>query len=216
MAIKRANISGLDNLATWLNANCAGLFGSVTYSSSKLTATDKDSHTILEITAASCKAYRAASSYIESNMASSGFGTTDVIACDNGVILKTSYTYNISRSFGVLIAKTNNDNRLAVIFSAGGTDSTDANYAYTALKHVAWGDSTSITPTTTTFAPEAGQQTILCPWGTNPDTGQTSYTPKAFYLPTGQNYSQGIGKFILGADTYITNGYWAIKDGGAT
>ena len=208
MAILREQISGLSNLATWLNANCTGLFGSVTYSSNTLTATDKDNNKVLELTATSCKAYRAESSYLESTMASGGFSTTDVIACDNGVILKTSYTYNIERTFGVLISKTGTG-KLAIIFSAGSTNSTNDNYAYYLLKHVAFGDSATLS-TTTTFTPENGQQTIMCTFGTNASITSVSVTPKAFYMPMHSAYDQGIGKFLCGGKVYITNGYWCI------
>ena len=69
--------------------------------------------------------------------------------------------------------------------------------------------------TTTTFAPEAAQQTCMTPFITNADIGDVSYTPNARYLTAHSSYASGIGKMLLGTDTWITNGYWAIKDGGA-
>ena len=223
MAIKRASITSLADFATWLQANAVpGLFKSVTYDSetAELSATDADDNTVWRAKNGNSgyfRAYRAASSYIGVDLAAfpntSGGAVMNCILCDNGLIVDMFVTAGgYGRSFAFMVAKTSHD-KLAFIFRST-FDGTANNQYKNAIAHVAWGDSTSITPTTTTFTPEAGQQTILCPWGTNPDNGQTSYTPKAFYMPTGQNYAQGIGKFILGADTYITNGYWAIKDGG--
>lgn len=216
MAIKRAQVSSAADLAAWLNTNATAFFNSVTQETGMQvwSATDKDGNKVFRFSANDFTAYRTDGANGIAANTGSMFGTTDIIMCDNGIIIDTSYNYNIDRKFGILITKTNNG-KIACIFSYGGTETTNSNYCNHMIRHVAFGDSTSITPTTTTFTPETNQQTILCPFGTNPDTGITSYTPKAFYMPMGQNYTQGVGKFILNADTYITNGYWCIKDGGA-
>jgi hypothetical protein len=78
-----------------------------------------------------------------------------------------------------------------------------------ALNHVALGDSTTMS-TTTTFTPESGNQTNFCTFCTNADITDVSYTPKAFYLHMHSSYNSGIGKFLSGGKVYITNGYWAI------
>ena len=218
MAITRAQVSGLEALAAWLTTNCADLLGSATYSDDVMTLTDKYGNTILtakQNSSGYVYAYRTADSYISASMSTAAFsGTTDIIACDNGIIIDANYTQNTSRKMGILITKTNND-KLAVIFSYGGTTSTTANFLYTSLQHVAWGDSTTMS-TTTTFTPESAQQTCMTPFITNADVGDVSYTPNARYLTAHSSYASGIGKMLLGTDTWITNGYWAIKDGGAT
>ena len=120
------------------------------------------------------------------------------------VVSSTGY----GRYMSALFTKTNND-KVAVIFSAENK-STAIAALIEALNHVAFGDSETIA-TTTTFTPEAGHQTSLTAWKTNPDPGVASYTPKAFYLDMHSGYSSGFGKFILNGEEYITNGYWAIS-----
>lgn len=215
MSITRAQLSGLSALATWLNDNCTDFFNSVTYANSVLTATDKNDNVIMEICgtqgAGYLRAYRAENNYISASMYQSIFGgTINIIKCDNGVIIDATYYQNVSRKFGVLISPTNND-ELAIIFSYGGTTTNDSNYLYTQIQHVALGDSTTMS-TTTTFTPEAGQQTSLVPFSTNADVEEVSYTPNAYWIAMSANYSMGIGKFRMGGDTFISNGYWAIKD----
>lgn len=213
MSITRAQVSGLSELATWLNDNCTAFFNSVTYESDVLTATDKNDSVVMEICGTQnsgyLRAYRSESSYISASMYQNAFGgTINVIKCDNGIIIDATYYQNIGRKFGVLISPSNND-ELAIIFSYGGTDTSGDNYLYNKLQHVALGDSTTMS-TTTTFTPESGQQTNFCTFCTNADITDVSYTPKAFYLPMHSAYNSGIGKFLSGGKVYITNGYWAI------
>lgn len=212
MAIERAQVIGIDGLAAWLNTNATAFFDSVTYSNSELTATDTDGNTVFSMgnyisSYLGLRAYRASADYITSG-AMTNVTTIDVIMCDNGIIIDFYYNWNGDRRFGLLITKTNND-KLAVIFSTGADDTTTTNYLCKQLNHVAYGDSTTMS-TTTTFTPESGQQTIMCAFGTNADITDVSYTPKAFYMPIHSSYSSGIGKFLCGGKVYITNGYWCI------
>lgn len=218
MAITRAQVNGVEALAAWLNENAADFFSSVTYESNVLTATNKNDNVVMEICgtpgAGYLRAYRSESSYISSSMYQNIFSSTiNIIKCDNGIIIDATYYQNVSRKFGVLISPTNND-ELAIIFSYGGTTTSDSNYLYTQIQHVALGDSTTMS-TTTTFTPESGNQTVITPFITNADVGGKSYTPSAGYMSAHSNYGSGLNKFLLGADMYITNGYWCIKDGGA-
>ena len=227
MGITRATVATVEALATWMQTNAVpGIFKSVTYSDSVLTATDADDNTVLTIHAGTgsvnqgyFRAYRAESNYIGfalSNFptATGGGSTIQIIGCDNGFIIGCTIKVGYNDvNFASLFAKTNND-KPAIIFPSSPNATSPQQYT-TALNHVAFGDSATIS-TTTTFTPETAQQTVMTPFATNADVGDTSYTPNAFYMPIGQNYAQGMGKFLLGADTYITNGYWAINDGGST
>lgn len=209
MAIIRARVAGVSALATWLSENASAFFSSITETSTGVwSAKDLEGNTVLDFSSTYFRAYRGSSNYIAASASSGLFSTTDIIMCDNGIILDTSYSYNIDRELGVLIAKTNN-NKIACVFSCGGTVSTVSGYLYTQLQHVAFGDSETIA-TTTTFTPESGQQTNFCTFCTNADITDVSYTPKAFYLPMHSAYNSGIGKFLSGGKVYITNGYWAI------
>lgn len=216
MSITRAQVSTPAGLAAWLNENAGAFFSGVSKVGAQeiYQAADLDGNIVFRFTANDFTAYRRnGDNSITTGGGNSYFDTTSIIMCDNGIILDTSYMYNISRKFGVLIAKTNDD-KIACIFSYGGRESSNDNYLYNKLQHVALGDSTTMS-TTTTFTPESGNQTVITPFITNADVGGKSYTPSAGYMPAHSTYGSGLNKFLLGADTYITNGYWCIKDGGA-
>ena len=207
MGIYRANLNRLSDLADWLTDNGIATKLGVTavYANSTLTITDGQSHTLAEITANTIKAYEAAGSYSQETHSLSYFnGTISAIGCDNGFMIEA--TASNARAT-LLAAKTNNE-KVAFVFRIPGT-TTIADAYRNAVKHVAWGDSTT-NKTTTTFTPESGQQTIMTTFATNADITQVSYTPKAFYMPMHSAYNQGIGKFLCGGKVYITNGYWCI------
>lgn len=216
MSIKRAQVSGIGALAAWLNENAGALLSGVSKVGAQeiYQAADLDGNIVFKFTANDFTAYRTnGANPVSTNGGNQYFSsTTSIIMCDNGIILDSSYYWNITRKFGALITKTNNG-KVACIFSYGGTTSTSDNALYTQLQHVALGDSTTIS-TTTTFTPETAQQTTLCPFGTNADVGTASYTTDAYYMPMGQNYNSGLAQFSIGNDHFITNGFWAIRTGG--
>ncbi len=216
MAVVRSQVTGVGNLATWLNENATHLLQKVEKDASEDVwyGYDLDGKKIFSLKSGEFAAYRTdGGNAITSALAGMFTGTNDIIVCDNGIIVASTFQ-NLgygTRYFACLISKTNNG-RLACILSSVANSSTTI--LYTNVQHVAIGDSTTLS-TTTTFTPEAGQQTCLVPFATNAEIGTTSYTPDAFYIPMNPNYAMGIGKFLMGADTYISNGYWAIRDGGA-
>ena len=215
MGIARGSVTTKTQLAAWLTENTTGLFGSVTGTSTTFTVTDTEGNIILETldgTSGYLRAYRAEGNYIQLATRSFFNNTMQVIACDNGVILDGAISDGggNSRSFAMIFAKTNND-KVAIIFPSALSSTANQQYK-NALNHVALGDSTTIA-TTTTFTPEAGQQNCLVPFATNANIGDTSYTPYAYYLVMGTNYAMGIGKFEMGDSVYISNGYWAIREG---
>lgn len=219
MAITRAQVANISELAAWMQANAVpSIFKSVIYANSILTATDADDNVVLSIKGAQngsdyLRAYRAENNYLEIAFAEfpNHSNTIEVIGCDNGFIIDciVYYTSNYySRQFCALFTKTNNE-KVAIIFPSTLSATASSSYT-TTLRHVAFGESATMS-TTTTFTPESGQQTSLTAWKTNPDPGVVSYTPKAFYLDMHSGYSSGIGKFVLNGEEYITNGYWAIS-----
>ena len=212
MSIARGSVTTKAQLAEWLTENTTGLFGSVTGTSTTFTATDTEGDTILETLdgiSGYLRAYRAEGNYIQLATRSFFNNTMQVIACDNGVILdgEISDGSGNGRHFAMLFTKTNND-KIAIVFPSALSSTSGQQYK-NALNHVALGDSTTIS-TTTTFTPESGNQTNFCTFCTNADITDVSYTPKAFYLPMHSAYNSGIGKFLSGGKVYITNGYWAI------
>ena len=217
MAIIRANLANRAALAEWLQTNAVPkYFASVTYTDGVTQGFDEDGNKLLEIgSTGGIYAYSSADSYQSwtSDFSLIGAKTINLIACDNGILFENTYTGSGSTGkIMVAIAKTNNG-KTAFIFSGNSTSAVSG--YYTALRHVAWGDSPTVT-STTTFVPEQTNQTELQAFLTNVEVGGTSYTPDAGYMPAHTLYASGINKFILGADTYITNGYWYIKDGGGS
>lgn len=214
MAITRANIASRAALAEWLQTNAVPkYFASVTYTDGVTQGFDEDGNKILEIgSTGGIYAYSSANSYqswTSETYSLIGARTINLIACDNGILFENSYSGSGGNGkIMVTITKTNND-KTAFIFS--GDSSSAVKGYYTGLRHAAWGDSQTVT-STTTFSPENAQQTVLTPFITNAETGVASYTPDAFYMAASPNYSYGIGKFEMGTDIFITNGYWAIRD----
>lgn len=216
MAIKRELLAGRAALASWLQANAVpSSFKSVTYESDVIECYDDNDNLVLKIdNKGSIYAYRAEGNAITMIPDYTGIGANAIslISCDNGFMLENLYYTGQTGKIMMLVSKTNNGVP-AVIFGYQYKDHTKGYYE--GIRHVAFGDSETLA-TTTTFTPEAGQQTKLSAFCTNAEIGTTSYTPNAGYLPMHTMYASGIGKFILGADTYITNGYWYIKDGGGS
>ncbi len=219
MSIKRAQVTSLEALAAWLNEN-ATVFKTVTFSDNTLSATDAEDNTILKIadgTGGYFRAYISGTKYFGLDLArfpNYANTTIDIISCDNGLMIACFVidNQNYGRDFTALFSKTNNG-RVAIVFPSVLNSVNNQQYK-NALHHVAFGDSVTMS-STTTFTPESGNQTVITPFITNADVGCKSYTPDAGYMPAHSNYSSGMNKFLLGADTYITNGYWCIKDGGA-
>lgn len=134
-------------------------------------------------------------------LASAGFPES-AWTCANGVII-----YNDSRLMQAIITKNNSGKAMSVIGGGGNSP----NYLYTNVYCTAWGDDPSIT-TGLSFTPIAGNQTSLVQFCTDAPVGSVSYAPNAFYMPYGQYYGAGLGKFTSDGKTYLTNGYWAILD----
>ena len=216
MAIVRAQVSGVQALAEWLDENATHLLQKVEKDASEDVwyGYDLDGKKVLSLKSGEFAAYRTdGGNDIKSTLTGMFTSTNDIIMCGNGIIIAAAFTnlgYGV-RYFSVLISKTNNG-RLACVFSVGSSATT---ILYTAVQHVAIGDSTTMS-TTTTFTPEAGQQTNFCNFCTNANLTDVSYTPYAFYLPMHQAYNSGIGKFLSGGKLYITNGYWCIEETGTT
>ena len=150
------------------------------------------------------------SAYINATTAfsqsSSGYAVQDVTYCDNGAIIRHRAG---TADAWMMLAKTNNDG-VMVIMSPEPTA--------TSFCAICWGD-TSLPSTWTdiSFTAQARNVSQLVPFVSRPPLDNPCYTPNAFYIPFGQNYNLGTGGILVDADTgdrYISNGYWAILDGG--
>lgn len=224
MSIVRAQVASVEALASWMQENAVpNIFKAVAYTDSVLTATDADDNVVFELNGGNgagnsgfFRAYRAANNSLGFALNLFPVSTMiDIIGCENGFIFEAHVrnSTGAERLFACLISKTN-DTEPAIVFPSTPPSTSSSPQQYTTgLHHVAFGDSATMS-TTTTFTPETAQQTTLCPFGTNADVGTASYTTDAYYMPMGQNYNSGMAQFSIGNDHFITNGYWAIRTGG--
>ena len=133
---------------------------------------------------------------------------TQYIGCENGIIVsgQLSDSSGYARYIHFIITKTNNDKPAFI-----GAFSTNNSHTYDIpMYHVAYGDNVDINPMTTPRY-ETGTQTILEVFGTNPEIGVKSVTPKAFMIVRDTAYAVNYGTFVLDGVTYITNGYFAVS-----
>lgn len=217
MAITKTYIGGdLSILKTVLEDS--GLFDSVSISEDVITCKDADNNTLFKFEAITnghkVTAYASASvskyaSYT-SNVGGANPSPRNAYSCTNGVMIEYFTDTTTRNNACIVITKTNND-EIAIVFSESLTTGSSA---FTSLYAVAWGDTAPISAYTT--AANAQNQTMLVPFSTNANEGLQSYTPNAGFMISGQLYSLGYGKATIGSDKYITNGYWAIKDGAAS
>ena len=135
-------------------------------------------------------------------------GNVEYIGCENGIIVsgQCSDSSGYARYMHFIITKTNN-NKPAFI---GGFTTANSHTYDIPLYHIAYGDNIDINSTTTPRY-ETGTQTILEVFGTNPEIGVKSVTPKAFMIVRDTAYAVNYGTFVLDGVTYITNGYFAIN-----
>jgi hypothetical protein len=81
---------------------------------------------------------------------------------------------------------------------------------YTSYKAIAYNDVDPLSANS--FSPNTKNQTVIAPFATNNDGSKASFTPNAGMILFGQYYSSGYGSLNMGGTTWLTNGYWAIKD----
>lgn len=220
MAISRAKLGNNSEFLAWLQANTVpNIFASVSMrgDSSTIQALDDDGNVVFLMQSGQFVAY------VNDNVQktySNGYAIidnsgddrwSDIIGCDNGFILEAKSGGDKRYLLVLMCAKTNNG-KVAVVFATGDTPSRTT-VLRSGIQHIARGDNPSL-ETATSFFTESAAQTVLTPFATNANIGDVSYTPDAFYMPMHSAYSAGIGKFSLGSDIFITNGYWAIRDGG--
>lgn len=198
------NTSDLNTLATWMRTNLVpDYFAAVTYADSTITCTDADGNTLLTF-GVGITAYKSATASVTMINVNPTFSYA--YTCANGAILESTVPSSPSSAVNcTLITKTNNG-KTAIVFSAG----TAAAVYRSNIKRVAWGDAQP--DTVFAFTQITANQTQLVPFCTDAAIDVPSYTPNAYYIPVCQNPSMGNGKLTIDGTTYLTNGYWAIKD----
>lgn len=221
MAISRAKLGSNSDFLAWLQANAVpNIFASVSMrgDGSTVQALDDDGNVAFLMQSGQFVAY--VNDNVQKTYSNGGYQLitssgddkwSDIIGCDNGFILEAKTGVDKRYLLVLMCAKTNNG-KVAVVYASGDTSSRTT-VLRSSIHHIARGDNPSL-ETTTSFSSESAAQTVLTPFATNANIGDVSYTPDAFYMPMHSAYSAGLGKFSLGSDIFITNGYWAIRDGG--
>ena len=175
-------------------------FSSVTFDgqTQEINCLDDDGNLAMKITAEGAViCYTSQRDYVNA-FSIAGADLAYAYVCSFGVMLQ--FGLNYGNPGCILFSKTNQ----------GKTAIVCCNNLYTTIYRVAYGDVAQTN--TLTFTPVTGNQTQLVPFCTDSQMNAVSYTPNAFYIPYGQYYTMGYGAIKIDNQTYLTNGYWAIKD----
>lgn len=208
MAIEKIIVSGRAAVASWLNANATEYFASYTMNGNTMIAKDAQNNVMLEWDGSNVKIYKSATVFDTRTADTASAGTYTIAKCNGGILIIAGP--QSSHSMSLILTKTNNDVTAVIV---GSGTSNRATALTNSICAAAWGDAEDATKTRT-FYPSAQNQTQFASFTTYAKPDTTSYTPNAYYMPVGEYYDWSYGKFTAGGDTYITNGYWAIKDAG--
>lgn len=213
MAISKAFIDGSASLfAEFLESS--GLFGSVTESDGTVTCYDEDDNPVYVFT--NIGNNRLSIQVYYNNGASStynnwsGYDTKVAYAykCANGVLINVYSVYGWT--YGAVLLTKTNSGKNCIVFSSNLAQDTSI---YTAFKAIAYDDVAPIN--STTLAPNNWNQTSVTSFLSNNDMNVTSFTPDAGFILYGENYDNGYGSLYMDGTIWLTNGYWAIRDGAA-
>lgn len=210
------NVS-ISELKTFLGTLVPKYFASVEYTDNNntgITCKDDDSNTIFTVAVDNGSwtytAYADSENFVSktSSYAKPVYG----YVCNNGTMIVCANNA-ISDATGirgsVVISKTNN-NKTGFIIS--GALSSSVSDLYSNVVTGVWGD---VTPLTSSYSYGSGvtnqTQTQMFPFVTHCALGEKSYFPNAFFIPVAQTRTV-FGELVADGVSYVTNGYWAIKD----
>lgn len=217
MAITQTYLnSSIAELKLFLGTLVPKYFASVVYTGNNntgITCKDSDGNTIF--TVAVDNGNWTYTAYADSqNFVSKTSGSAKPIygyVCNNGAMILGSNSA-ISDAAGirgsVVVSKTNN-NKTGFVIAAGSSSTSDL---YSNVVTGVWGD---VTPLTSSYNYGLGvtnhTQTQMFPFVTHCALGEKSYFPNAFFIPVAQTRA-AFGELVADGVSYVTNGYWAIKD----
>ena len=204
-------------LKTFLGTLVPDYFASVEYTDNNntgITCKDDDSNTIFTVAVDNGSwtytAYADSENYVSktSSYAKPVYG----YVCNNGAMIVCAVNA-ISDATGirgsVVISKTNN-NKTGFVIAAGSSASVLD--LYSSFVTGVWGD---VIPLTSSYNYGSGvtnqTQTQMFPFVTHCALGEKSYFPNAFFIPVAQTRTV-FGELVADGISYVTNGYWAIKD----
>ena len=218
MAITQTYLNtSIAELKTFLGALVPDYFASVEYTDNNntgITCKDSDSNTIFTVAVDNGSwtytAYADSQNFVSktSSYAKPVYG----YVCNNGAMIVCAVNA-ISDATGirnsVVISKTNNDKTGFII---SGALSSSASDLYNNFVTGVWGD---VIPLTSNYSYGSGvtnqTQTQMFPFVTHCALGEKSYFPNAFFIPVAQTRTV-FGELVADGVSYVTNGYWAIKD----
>lgn len=209
--------TSISELKTFLGTLVPNYFASVEYTDNTntgVTCKDSDGNTIFTVAVDNGSwtytAYADSQNFVSktSSYAKPVYG----YVCNNGAMIVCANN-TISDATGirgsVVVSKTNN-NKTGFIIS--GALSSSASDLYNNFVTGVWGD---VTPLTSTYSYSSGvtnhTQTQMFPFVTHCALGEKSYFPNAFFIPVAQTRVV-FGELVADGVSYVTNGYWAIKD----
>ena len=216
MAITQTYLnSSIAELKLFLGTLVPKYFASVVYTdNTSVTCKDSDGNTIFTVAVDNGNwtytAYADSQNFVSktSSYAKPVYG----YVCNNGAMILGANSA-ISDATGirgsVVISKTNN-NKTGFIIS--GALSSSASDLYSNVVTGVWGD---VIPLTSNYSYSSGvtnhTQTQMFPFVTHCALGEKSYFPNAFFIPVAQTRAV-FGELVADGVSYVTNGYWAIKD----
>lgn len=218
MAITQTYING-DSIAltAFLQRLVPEYFASVTYDSENkvITVKDADDNVLLKLdfnsngSSFGVYAYVDETNYIKNTVYSS-------FMCEYGYITKKGAMIDLkasSTSFikGILLITKTNNGKTAFVFNTNMTNSsTETNMR--SVYSVTWGDALPVNVISITY--NTFSQIVITSFPTNNAYGTTSYTPDAGFMTFSQSFiaKGSYGSIIIDGVTYLTNGYWALKD----
>lgn len=218
MAITQTYLNtSIAELKTFLETLVPKYFASVEYTDNNntgITCKDSDSNTIFTVAVDNGSwtytAYADSENFVSktSSYAKPVYG----YVCNNGAMIVCANNA-ISDATGirgsVVISKTNNDKTGFII---SGALSSSASDLYNNVVTGVWGD---VIPLTSSYSYGSGvtnqTQTQMFPFVTHCALGEKSYFPNAFFIPVAQTRAV-FGELVADGVSYVTNGYWAIKD----
>ena len=218
MAITQTYLNtSIAELKTFLGTLVPDYFASVEYTDNNntgITCKDSDSNTIFTVAVDNGSWTYTAYADSENCVSKTSSYAKPVYGyvCSNGAMIVCAVNA-ISDATGirgsVVISKTNN-NKTGFIIS--GALSASASDLYSNFVTGVWGD---VTPLTSNYSYGSGvtnqTQTQMFPFVTHCALGQKSYFPNAFFIPVAQTRTV-FGELVADGVSYVTNGYWAIKD----
>lgn len=189
----------------------SGLFDSVTVSSNTVSCYDSDSNLVATINNNTSYGNVITTLYANNSLNTGNITHTGNITygykCNNGIMLRV---YNSSGDYNntIMFSRTNGGKIACVCSIQNASQTTGANHL--SFWAIANGD---VSPLNSySFSKNTRNQTSIIPFMTCNDLSASSYTPNAGYIPNGQYYNMGYGSIVIEQTTYLTNGYWVIKD----